>query len=194
MTFNAQSLNLRAVRVSKPAIEFAWIFLLLLLAKSANSQSLPIPEACSPGVACKAKITIGEGYVTSTETVESAITLLEIVRGEKAWDLVKAASPSNKLPDAGMEYIAARIKFLFGAKESPGDLSYGIRDEQFALVSESGRQYERPSIVLPKPELSGRLYPGDSLEGWVVLLVSIGDKRPLMSFGNNYNRVWFRLY
>jgi hypothetical protein len=194
MKFNAQSLNMRGVQIPKLAIEFAWIFLLLFLAISANSQSPPVPEACSRGVACKANVTIGEGYVTSTETVESAITVLEIVRGEKAWDLVKAASPSNKYPEAGMEYVAARIRFVFGAKGSSGDLSYGIRDEQFALVSESGRQYERPSIVLPKPELSGRLYPGDSLEGWIVFLVSMDDKKPLMSFGNNYDRVWFKLY
>jgi hypothetical protein len=185
MKINAQSLNMRCV---------AWFFLLVSFVISAYSQNPQAPEACNPGVACKASITIGEGYVTGTETVASVITVLEIVRGEKAWDMVKTASPSNKYPNAGMEYVAVRIKFAFGAKGSSGDLSYGIRDEQFALVSESGRQYERPSIVLPKPELSGRLYPGDSLEGWIVLLLSVDDKKPLMSFGNNYNRVWFKLY
>ena len=194
MKFNAQSLNEQVLRTSKPAMGLAWIVLLLFWAISANSQSRPVPEACGQGVACKANITIGEGYVTSTEIVESAITVLEIVRGEKAWDIVKAASPSNRSPDSGMEYIAARINFVFGIKGAIGDLSYGIRDEQFALASENGRQYQRPSIVIPKPELSGRLYPGDSLEGWIVLLVSMDDKKPLMSFGNNYSRVWFKLY
>jgi hypothetical protein len=194
MTFNAQLLNIRVVRASKPAIGLAWIVLLLLWAISANSQSRPVTEACGQGVACKANITIGEGYATDSEIIESAIAVLEIVRGEKAWDMVKAASPSNRSPDSGMEYIAARIKFVFGIKRAAGDLSYGIRDEQFALVSENGRQYQSPSIVVPKPELRGRLYPGDSLEGWIVLLVSKSDKTPLMSFGNNYNRVWFRLY
>jgi hypothetical protein len=47
---------------------------------------------------------------------------------------------------------------------------------------------------MPKPELSGMLYPGDSLEGWIVFLVAIDDKTPLMTFGNNYNRAWFKLY
>jgi hypothetical protein len=194
MKFNAQLLNIQVVRTSKPAIGLAWIVLLLFLAISADSQGRPVPEACGQGVACKANITIGEGYATDSEIIESAITLLEIVRGEKAWDMVKAASPSNRSPDSGMEYIAARIKFVFGVKRAAGDLSYGIRDEQFALVSENGRQYQSPSIVAPKPELSGRLYSGDSREGWIVLLVSMDDKKPLMSFGNNYNRVWFKLY
>jgi hypothetical protein len=194
MTSNGQPLNLRRLSFSKRTFAVAWVFLSLFLAKSGNSQSPPDQEACTLGTACRTKITIGEGYVTGTETVESVVTVLEIVRGEQAWDLVKAASPSNKRADVGMEYIAARIRFVFGAKGTSEDLSYGIRDEQFASVSESGRQYERPAIILPKPELSGRLYPGDSLEGWLVLLVSVNDKKPLMSFGNNYNKVWLKLY
>jgi hypothetical protein len=145
-------------------------------------------------VECRAKITIGEGYVTGTEIIESTITVREFLRGDKAWDLVKAAHPSNKSPDPGMEYIAVRIKFVFGTKAGSGDMSYSIREEQFALVSQSGIQYERPSILVPKPELSGRLYLGESLEGWIVLLVSMDDGKPLMTFGNNYNRVWFKLY
>jgi hypothetical protein len=142
----------------------------------------------------KTEIAIGEGYVTSTESFEARLTVLEVARGEKAWDLVKTASPSNRPPEPGMEYICVRIRFEFGAKGDTGDLSYGVRDEQFASLSDGGRQYERPSVVRPKPELSGRLYPGDSLEGWIVLLVSAEDKRPLMTFGNNYYRIWFKLY
>jgi hypothetical protein len=184
----------RPLRVSKSVIEFAGFSLLLFRAGSASGQTQPIPAACNQGTECKAKITIGEGYVTGTEIIESAITVREFLRGEKAWDLVKAASPSNKFPDSGMEYIAVRIRFVFGTRADSGDLSYSIRDEQFAVVSPSGTQYQRPSIVLPKPELSGRLYLGESLEGWIVLLVSIDDKKPLMSFGNNYNRVWLKLY
>jgi hypothetical protein len=173
---------------------FLFAFLLLLIAESASSRRLVGQQACNPGAACKTKIKIGEGYVTGIETVEAEITVLEIVRGEKAWNLVKAADSSNKEPGMGMEYIAARVKFVFGAKGTSGELTYGIRDEQFASVSSSGRQYERPLVAPPKPELKGRLYPGDSLEGWVVLLVSIDDPKPLMSFGNNYNRVWLKLY
>ena len=194
MNFNTRLLNIWVVRASKPVTGLAWIVLLLFWAISADSQSRPIPEACGQGVACKANITIGEGYAADSEIIESAVTVLEIVRGEKAWDMVKAASPSNRSPDSGMEYIAARIKFVFAIKRAAGDLSYGIRAEQFALVSENGKQYPSPSLIVPKPELSGRLYPGESLEGWIVLLVSMDDKKPLMSFGNNYSRVWFKLY
>ena len=114
---------------------------------------------------CKAKITIGEGYVTGTETVEAAITILEVVRGEKAWALVKAADSSNKPAETGMEYVAVRIRFDYGQKGGSEDLSYGIRSEQFASISEGGKQYESPGVAAPIPELKGRLYPGESLFG-----------------------------
>ncbi len=167
---------------------------LFLTVDLVRAQAPDPQDATVIGVARKAEITIGEGYATSTESFEARLTVLEVVRGEKAWDLVRTASPSNRLPESGMQYICARIRLEFGAKGETGELSYGIREEQFASVSEGGKQYERPSVVLPKPELVGRLYPGESLEGWVVLLVSVEDKKPLMTFGNNYSRVWFKLY
>jgi len=177
----------------KMAVSFLLSFLLFFPAASLPAQT-SAADATPVGVAAKANVTIGEGYVTDVESFESAVTVLEIVRGEKAWELVKEASPSNRPPDPGMEYICARIRFEFGTKGSTGERAYAIRDEQFASVGEGGRQYERTNIVLPKPQLNGRLYPGESLEGWVALFVSSEDKKPLMTFGNNYSRVWFKLY
>jgi hypothetical protein len=160
----------------------------LLPAQTSAAESTPV------GVAAKVSVTVGEGYVTDVESFEAAVTVLEIARGEKAWELVKLASTSNRPPDPGMEYICARIRFEFGTKGSTGERAYAIRDEQFASVAGGGRQYERTNIVLPKPQLNGRLYPGETLEGWIALFVSREDKKPLMTFGNNYSRVWFKLY
>lgn len=171
------------------------IFVLLLFpfAGILRAQADSADKASAIGTASTTVITLGEGYVTDTESVEAQITVLEVLRGEKAWDRIKAEDPINKPPDTGMEYIAVRVHIEYGA-EGGGDQSYGFREEQFASVSQSGSQYGRPSIASLKPELSGRLYPGESLEGWVVLLVSVDDPKPLMTFGNNYNRLWFRLY
>ena len=150
-------------------------------------------EAVPIGAVCEASIRIGEGYVTDIESVDARIAVLEVMRGEKAWETVKAADPSNRPPDPGMEYVVVRIRFEYEA-QAGRDQSYGIRDEQFAAVSGEGKPYERPSAAPPAPALNGRLYPGDSLEGWIVLSVSVHDSKPLMTFGNNYNRIWFRLY
>ena len=150
--------------------------------------------ATSPGVAREITLRIGEGYVTDTQSIEGRITVLEVMRGEKAWDLVKASSPANKPAGAGMEYLVARIRFELGAKGATGNQTYAVREEQFVSVSSDGKQYETPSVAHPKPTLSGKLYEGESLEGLIALLVAVGEAKPLMNFGNNYNRVWFKLY
>jgi hypothetical protein len=173
---------------------FAFSLLLILCADISRGQDNVAEEATAVGVSRKTDITIGEGYATGTESIEARITVLEVLRGEKAWDLVKASDSSNRSAPAGMDYVAARIRFEYEARGIQEDQNYAVRSEQFAAVSEKGRQYDRPSIVQPKPELSGRLYPGDSLEGWLVLLVSVDDKKPLMTFGHNYSRTWFKLY
>ena len=175
-------------------MRIAFLLILLFFPAASLPAQTSAADATPVGVAAKANVTIGEGYVTGVESFEASVTVLGIVRGEKAWELVKEASPSNRPPDPGMEYICARIRFEFGKKGSTDERAYAIRDEQFASVGEGGRQYERTNIVLPKPQLNGRLYPGESLEGWVALFVSSQDKEPLMTFGNNYSRVWFKLY
>ena len=127
----------------KQKIITAGLFGLLLVLAAHILRAQAPAAAAAIGVVRTTIITIGEGHVTGTESVEARITVLEVLRGEKAWDLVKAANASNKPPEAGMEYVAARIRFEYGNKGG-ADQSYGIRDEQFASVSENGRQYECP--------------------------------------------------
>jgi hypothetical protein len=145
-------------------------------------------------------IECGEGY-TSLELYDAKITLLEIVRGEKAWKRIKEVSVSNGPPGAGFEYILARIKFEFFKRGFPGDKSYELRGSQFIAFSINGKEYKTPTIVQPKPELSGRLRSGDSLEGWVTFQVAIDDSKPLIVFTTDPTgavqhggNIWFQLY
>ena len=165
-----------------------FVFTGALKAQNVGADATPL------GVTREIAMRVGEGYVTDTQIMDARITVLEVIRGAKAWDLVKTSSPSNKPAGTGMEYLVARIKFEFGAKGATGNQTYSIHEEQFVSVSSDGKQYETPSVVYPKPTLSGRLYEGESLEGLIVMLVGAAETTPLMIFGNNYNRTWFRLY
>jgi hypothetical protein len=145
-------------------------------------------------------IECGEGY-TSFELYDMKINLLEIVRGAKAWDLIKEASASNKPPKVGFEYILARIRFEFSSRGSPQECIHELRREEFTALSADGKEYETPSVVPPKPELSGSLRSGHSLEGWIVFSVAKDDSKPLMAFdpasGGAMSRgkvIWFQLY
>jgi hypothetical protein len=126
------------------------------------------------------------------ESYNVKVTILEIVRGEKAWEQIKAADTSNKPPNAGFEYILARIRFGYYAKGS-GNTPYTMKPGDFTALSADKRGYEIPSTVPPKPELIGRVFsPGDSYEGWVPFLVAKNDNKPLMLYAPVV--MWFQLY
>jgi len=145
-------------------------------------------------------IECGEGC-TSLELYDMKINLLEIVRGEKAWERIKEMSPSNEPPEVGFEYILVRIRFEFSSRGSPRECIHELRPEQFTAISEDGKEYETPPVMPPKPELNGSLRSGDFLESWVAFLVAQDDRKPLRTFdpasGGAISRgkvTWFQLY
>ena len=144
----------------------------------------------------------GDQYNGGDELYDAQITVLEVVRGEQAWTMVKSASDSNKPPDAGFEYLLARIRFEFSARTRPFHYSYTIDQTQFTATASDGKEYDSPSLAAqPKPSLTGTIAPGDSMEGWVTFLVPRAGAKPLMIFkedvGSVIHRggvVWFQLY
>ncbi len=167
-----------------------------IVAAQGDSPSNPAPA----GKPFLAMIECGEGY-TSQELYDMKITLVEVLRGERAWNLLKGASPSNSPPKSGFDYILARVKLEFSARSPGPGCSHELRPEQFAAFSADGKEYEAPSVAIPKPGLSGDLRSGQSFEGWRAFLVDQGDSKPLMAYdpasGGGMSRgkiVWFQLY
>jgi hypothetical protein len=175
------------------------IVLVYLVLTMAVCVDPPVIQGLSPfnpapvGESLLTKVEIGEGYSSFVESHDVKITVLKIVRGEKAWDLIKAENVSNEPPKVGFEYLLARIRFEYSSKEASGDKSYQLREDQFTATSTDGKEYENPSVEQPKPRVNSRVYPGDSLEGWVAFLVAKDDPKPLMIFGR-YGTIWFQLY
>ena len=119
------------------------------------------------------------------------MTVTEVIRGSQAWDMVKAADASNKAPDAGYEYLLARVKFAYG---SGGNLYYTLLREYFKAYSSANKEYTNPTIVDPKPALidGTALFQGQTAEGWVSFLVSQSDTKPVMFYASSSS--WFHLY
>jgi len=130
------------------------------------------------------------------ETYKARITLLEVIRGEEAWELIKEANIFNDPPEEGFEYILAKVRFEYLEGPDP-DTKYDLSPLHFTAVSEDGKDYERPLVVDPEPSIGVGLYPGASHEGWVSFHVAIDDSKPTMTFGRDYKGrggVWFKLY
>jgi len=161
-----------------------------------------LSKAQPVGVPLTYVIGFGDQYLGGDELYDAKITVLQVVRGEKAWEIVKGTDASNKPPDAGSEYLLARIRFEFSARTSPSHYRYTIEEGQFTATSSDGKEYAAASFAEPpKPRLSGTLAPGGALEGWVAFQVPRKSDKLLMIFQEDVGSVihrgggaWFRLY
>jgi hypothetical protein len=178
----------------------AWLFLACLVTAPALLQSqIPGYSPLSPAaVGARVETVIQCGG----EPCDARIFLLEVVRGEKAWQRIQAANPSNTPPEGDLEYVLARMRFEMSSR-TPGSKSYSIRSGQtgqFHAFSAEGQPYETPALVLPKPELEGTLRSGESMEGWIAFGVLKSEAKPLMNFDpasgaakGQGKLIWFRL-
>lgn len=128
-------------------------------------------------------IIFGNQYEGGDELYDAKITVLEVVRGKKAWDAIRDASASNAPPKPGSEYLVARVRFEYTARTKPGQQTYAVNPSQFIATSASGTDYPPVNLAAePKPELNATLHSGDSAEGWVTMEIPQSDRRPLMMF------------
>jgi hypothetical protein len=167
-----------------------WLAMAALIALSAigapkmAAQTRAVTGVAQPvGVALQTIIIFGDQYNGGDELYDVRITVAEIVRGEKAWQLVKEASASNKPPGTGFDYVLARVRFEFSARTKPEHYSYTLDQAQFVAMSDNSKVYD-PAVLAEelKPGLHATLRSGDSAEGWVAFLVPRGDHTPLMLF------------
>jgi hypothetical protein len=167
---------------------------LFLNAAAAAAQS-PSNTALPIGTPATTAITFGDAYASAVDWYEVKMTVLEVVRGDKALQRVKTASEANPAPPAGFEYLLARVKFEFSSKDAPGNRNYVVRENQFLAVS-NGTEYENAVLAQLKPALNGPVYAGDALEGWIAFLIKLTDK-PALTFKGAFSHstgVWLQLY
>jgi hypothetical protein len=166
-------------------------------------ESRPASSYAQPvGVPLNTIIVFGDQYNGGDELYDVKITVAELLRGEKAWQMVKAASEANMPPSAGMEYLLARVKFEFSARVRPEHYNYMLDPSQFSAMSAATAPYLTAALLAPvKPELRATLQTGDSAKGWVAFLVPRGDHTPLMMFRADVGSVihqgdasFFKLY
>ncbi|MFZ5918120.1 MAG: DUF4352 domain-containing protein [Chloroflexota bacterium] len=121
------------------------------------------------------------GTVIATETWE--ITVLEVLRGDDAWDAIYEANEYNDPPDEGMEYVLLRVSMRNISEEDVPELAdYGL----FELVGDNKEVYEQIYVTVPDPELSGWLYPNGQTEGWVALQAAEGETGLLLIISDSY--------
>lgn len=118
------------------------------------------------------------------------ITLLDLLRGDKAWSKIKAANSYNEPPAEGKEYIIA--KFRIRVLDTENDKPVRISHSSFDIVRSDGTVYNDIFYIAGlNPNLSTDLYKGADYEGWTYFMVDINDT-PLAAIFRNYeSATWF---
>ena len=113
-------------------------------------------------------------------TLSWQITALEMIRGDAAWQRLLETNHFNDPPPPGMEYVLCRVRMRYvGLDEGPEMVS---RYTHFWVQDGQGEKVERPSLVVPEPEMFVELFPGGEFTGWLAFQVAINDPAPLLVF------------
>lgn len=117
------------------------------------------------------------------------MTVTETIRGETAWNLIKAENMFNSAPKAGYEYMLVKMKVK--VLETVADAAIQIYPGLFEAVRKDGTVYgDSVSEVIPNP-LSTDLYKGSEFEGYVGLMIEIGDEPTIRFYKLYATYVWF---
>ena len=108
------------------------------------------------------------------------ITVQEMIGGDAAWQRLLETNRFNDPPPPGMEYVLCRVRVRYvGLEEGPEMIS---RYSHFWVQDGQGEKVERPSLVVPEPEMFVELFPGGEFIGWLAFQVAINDPSPLLVF------------
>ncbi|MBN1848418.1 MAG: hypothetical protein JW932_07520 [Deltaproteobacteria bacterium] len=172
-----------------------WVLALGTISTVSNSSSVATRQVIPVGMPVKTTIHVfgtGASEYGIEEPYDVKITVLKILRGTQAWEMIQDAEVSNKPPSKGFDYILALVGFEYDAKSMPGNKPFIIKQDDFKAYSMDNRTYQSPFVSLPAPPLIGKvLRPGDSHEGWVAFSVAQEDEEPLMFFRGG---IWFKLF
>lgn len=132
---------------------------------------------------------------SALEKYTGQVSITQIIRGDEAWKLITAANTFNRPAKDGYEYLLAKASVQITANNKNADAAIDIYSGSFTLVSSSGTDYDRFTVVTPDPSIDAKIYAGSSNEGWVAFLVKKDDLSPVISFARKYDGsggVWFK--
>lgn len=118
------------------------------------------------------------------------VTVLEVVRGDDAWQQIRSWNSYNEKPAADEEYILVKVRAQAVAAQD--GVQAEIYDYDFAFINADGAEYEYAYAAGVTPEL-GPVYEGASAEGFLIGRIKKGDQ-PLLVYLKDADRpLWFDL-
>lgn len=146
-----------------------------------------------------APINTVQTYTKSSEWFDDdnytvGIRVLEAVRGDAAYEALKAKNDFYPEPKDNYEYM--NVKIAFSVVSTKGDFSVSLGQTNFTSFSSNNEESPNNYYTSVDPVLTGALYEGGNAEGWITVLVKKDDPNPKLAYGLDYNGsggIWFAL-
>lgn len=135
-------------------------------------------EPNTTGLDIREPAAIGETAISE----DWEVTLVEVIRGEEAWQIIEAAAGTNDPPVAGREYMLARFRVR---AISTIDDTHMLTENDFDSLPASSvdlrtDRLQSPIVIRVEPEIDSYLYPGGVSEGLVALLALVDEEMVIM--------------
>ncbi|KAA3659828.1 MAG: DUF4352 domain-containing protein [Chloroflexi bacterium] len=112
------------------------------------------------------------------------VQVLEIVKGEEAWQAIQSANQFNEPPKEGMEYILVK---LYVKSTYTDDEAHTIGSSDFRVTGDQYIRYSSASVVEPEPQLDAELFTDGESEGWVAFEVTGGETNLILIVDELFN-------
>lgn len=130
-----------------------------------------------------------------TNQFQAEFTAKEVIRGERAWQIVQEANRFNDPAPSGYEYVLVKMAYKLVSSTDP-DAAINFSDYWFTAVSSSGKDLPRAVVAGLEPEFDANLYVGAMHEGWLAFVVEQDDPAPVLTFARDSqgkNGYWLEL-
>lgn len=119
---------------------------------------------------------------------EVTVAVVEVLRGQDAYDRVMRANSYNDDPPEGFEYVLVKLSVNYVQGPSPDDMleiSYNVwgNDYEMGCVSNNQIVTEETWVSGLDPEFDFKLFPGAQAEGYLALFCESGDENSHLFFG-----------
>ncbi|TPV39833.1 hypothetical protein [Bacillus dicomae] len=118
------------------------------------------------------------------------LSILEVIRGEQAFEILKKENQFNEAAPEGKEWVLVKIKGKVTDAETQ-DHEYDLFGSNFKLVSNDGHVYNNDQYAVTPNELHQKLYKGAEGEGYISQLVNTGDDFKIQFETHESKKVFF---
>ncbi|MDI6647933.1 DUF4352 domain-containing protein [Bacillus altitudinis] len=137
--------------------------------KADGTRSAPIP--------LKEPLMFEDYIMTQNKEYTATLEMIvkEVIRGDKAFDILYKTNSSNSKPNKGYEYALVKVNVKMTDSETDDEPILFSPILNFDFFSSDGSPYSQELGIVVTKKFEGEVYKGGSLEGYIVNQVKKDD-------------------